>query len=416
MVGRQMGKSWAKEVKIGGRGRRAKTRDPFATVTFLRPTRLPPTRFGPLHDGQDRLDRPQLTAVTRSSAADLLEPAKMGAGYDAEPQPAAEHFLPAADFAYTRGAYLLHPNGFAPSAATAAGAAYRAPPADPSYLVAQQSERLQQLLSKRLGAELVASRKGAGSSDVSYIEGWRAIELANEVLGFNGWSSEIKEDAVMVDSYNEQSQRWDIMIKCIVRVWLRDGTSHEDVGYGKMENSKSRLDAFEKVRSLGLVVMSHADETLRQAHKEAVTDGLKRALRQFGNVLGNCLYDKNYLGVLKNMKAQKVSRCLLQASQRLRPRRSRRFSLPRCTTWATACRCLQRPALHDPKRLPLRLLQRPSPVPLVLLRTLPHLPPEPKPLRLASLPSLKPSKKTPSLRNPKLSPTVLPRLIIVKVR
>lgn len=32
-----------------------------------------------------------------------------------------------------------------------------------------------------------------------------------------------------------------------------------------------------------------------KAKKEAVTDGLKRALKAFGNATGNCLYDKNYL-------------------------------------------------------------------------------------------------------------------------
>ena len=32
----------------------------------------------------------------------------------------------------------------------------------------------------------------------------------------------------------------------------------------------------------------------KKCKKEAVTDGLKRALRSFGNVMGNCLYDKSY--------------------------------------------------------------------------------------------------------------------------
>ena len=32
-----------------------------------------------------------------------------------------------------------------------------------------------------------------------------------------------------------------------------------------------------------------------QARKEAVTDGLKRAFKSFGNALGNCLGDKEYL-------------------------------------------------------------------------------------------------------------------------
>ena len=34
-----------------------------------------------------------------------------------------------------------------------------------------------------------------------------------------------------------------------------------------------------------------------QCKKEAVTDALKRTLRNFGNLLGNCLYDKEYAKV-----------------------------------------------------------------------------------------------------------------------
>ena len=49
------------------------------------------------------------------------------------------------------------------------------------------------------------------------------------------------------------------------------------MGYGHIENCKGKAPAFEKAR------------------KEAVTDALKRALRNFGKVLGNCLYDKEYL-------------------------------------------------------------------------------------------------------------------------
>ena len=84
-------------------------------------------------------------------------------------------------------------------------------------------------------------------------------------------------------------------LSIVVRVTLRDGTYHEvgvcmtcwlfaivtdmikDIGYGHIENCKSKAAAFEK------------------AKKEAATDALKRSLRTFGNVLGNCLYDKEYL-------------------------------------------------------------------------------------------------------------------------
>lgn len=74
-----------------------------------------------------------------------------------------------------------------------------------------------------------------------------------------------------------------------MRVWLRDGGGHEDVGYGKLENTKSKADGLDKCK------------------KEAVTDALKRTLRNFGSVLGNCLYDKHYTAEIGKMKAPKVS-------------------------------------------------------------------------------------------------------------
>jgi len=68
-------------------------------------------------------------------------------------------------------------------------------------------------------------------------------------------------------------------------VTLRDGAYHEDCGYGSMANSRDKAAALEKCK------------------KEAVTDALKRALRSFGNVLGNCLYDKTYESKIKTVKS-----------------------------------------------------------------------------------------------------------------
>lgn len=50
-----------------------------------------------------------------------------------------------------------------------------------------------------------------------------------------------------------------------------------------------------------------------QCKKEAVTDAVKRALRNFGNLLGNCLYDKSYTQEVVKMSTPKVSpvMCLL---------------------------------------------------------------------------------------------------------
>jgi len=46
---------------------------------------------------------------------------------------------------------------------------------------------------------------------------------------------------------------------------------------------------------------------MSQAKKEAVTDATKRALKTFGNVLGNCLYDKDYAKEVVKMKVPPVS-------------------------------------------------------------------------------------------------------------
>ena len=85
--------------------------------------------------------------------------------------------------------------------------------------------------------------------------------------------------------------RVNVGVTSIVRVTLRDGAFHEDIGYGEALNLKSRSGALDK------------------AKKEATTDGLKRALRNFGNVLGLCLYDKDYTKEVVKIKVRPVSSC-----------------------------------------------------------------------------------------------------------
>lgn len=55
-----------------------------------------------------------------------------------------------------------------------------------------------------------------------------------------------------------------------------------------MENGKTKAAVFDK------------------AKKEGTTDGLKRALRNFGRVLGNCLQDSNYMAHISRMKVPAV--------------------------------------------------------------------------------------------------------------
>lgn len=66
----------------------------------------------------------------------------------------------------------------------------------PFHLISDlnSSERIAKLkatLSKQLGPEYISQRPGPGGTKLSYIEGWKAINLANEIFGFDGWASSI---------------------------------------------------------------------------------------------------------------------------------------------------------------------------------------------------------------------------------
>lgn len=150
---------------------------------------------------------------------------------------------------------------------------------------AQQIATLQARLEKKLGPEWISQRPGQGGKKCGYIQASKVIELANDVFGFNGWSSQIKE--CQVDFVDEKgNDKFDMGLSVIMRVTLRDGTYHEDVGYGHVENFKGKGLAFEKSK------------------KEATTDAMKRALRSFGNVLGNCIYDPIYMKEVVKMKVE----------------------------------------------------------------------------------------------------------------
>ncbi|KKA29398.1 hypothetical protein TD95_003850 [Thielaviopsis punctulata] len=155
-----------------------------------------------------------------------------------------------------------------------------------SAYTADEIATLQYRLDKQLGPEYISNRQGPGGSRVHYLAADKVINLANEVFGFNGWSSSIQNIQVDFVDENPQTGRVSLGLSVIVRVTLRDGSYHEDLGYGNVDNAKGKAAAFEK------------------AKKEGTTDGLKRALRNFGNVLGNCIYDKDYLSKVTRVKTQ----------------------------------------------------------------------------------------------------------------
>ncbi|XP_047189470.1 DNA repair protein RAD52 homolog isoform X1 [Scophthalmus maximus] len=179
---------------------------------------------------------------------------------------------------------------------------------------AEEYQAVHNALRQRLGPEYISSRVAGGGQRVCYVEGHRVITLANEMFGYNGWSHSISQQNVdFVDLING---KFYVGVSAFIKVQLKDGSFHEDVGYGVSEGLKSKALSLEKAR------------------KEAVTDGMKRALkywqfhfhtyicrkniwghdllkficvvsmRCFGNALGNCILDKEYLVAINKIPKQ----------------------------------------------------------------------------------------------------------------
>jgi DNA recombination protein Rad52 len=136
------------------------------------------------------------------------------------------------------------------------------------------------LLAAPLNRAHVKSRNQGGRG-VSYIEGWRAIDEANRIFGFDGWTRETIE------------------IKCVSEREREIGTQKKS-GWGVSYVAKVRIIAAGVARE-GVGAGHGIDVDCGQAHesaiKEAETDAMKRALMTFGNPFGLALYDKEQANV-----------------------------------------------------------------------------------------------------------------------
>lgn len=61
-----------------------------------------------------------------------------------------------------------------------------------SEYTAREVATLQSRLDKQLGPEYISARAGPSGQKVHYLAAEKCINLANEVFGFNGWSSSIQ--------------------------------------------------------------------------------------------------------------------------------------------------------------------------------------------------------------------------------
>lgn len=145
------------------------------------------------------------------------------------------------------------------------------------------SSRVAECLKLRVDPEYVSSRQGAARQELYYLTGEVAINIANDIFGYDGWSDEIRS-VTEVESVKGSDGKWTVSYSMVVRIVLRqEKVYREDIGHGTGVNV-SKLLAVEK------------------AQKEAKTDATKRCFREYGNATGNCLYNKRYLEMVGKYK------------------------------------------------------------------------------------------------------------------
>lgn len=128
-----------------------------------------------------------------------------------------------------------------------------------------------------LSSANVKTRSQAGRS-LSYIESWKAIEEANFIFGFDGWTSETVD------------------VKCVAERERQIGREpNTKPGWGVSYTARVRVRVGDVTRD-GVGAGHGIDVDLGQAHesaiKEAESDARKRALMTFGYRFGLALYDK----------------------------------------------------------------------------------------------------------------------------
>ena len=147
------------------------------------------------------------------------------------------------------------------------------------------------LLNDQLDPSRVKHREGAHGSQLSYIEGYDAIDAMNEIFGYDGWSRSEptltllwqRPHTVQKKDYNGkvvgEEERIELSYSATLSVtiyWLEGNairqTTQGDTGFGTAVDASAMH--------------------IEKATKEAVTDALKRCVRALGNQFGNSLYDK----------------------------------------------------------------------------------------------------------------------------
>ena len=134
-------------------------------------------------------------------------------------------------------------------------------------------------LTQKLKAEYVKTRPQGGKT-LSFIEGHHVIREANRLFGHGNWNLCVHKLDKIYDRVDGSKTHVAYSAAVSVEIRGRNGQTviREDVGVGMGQNMP--------------IMQAH-----ELAMKEAVTDGMKRCFRTFGDQFGLALYDTTQVNV-----------------------------------------------------------------------------------------------------------------------
>jgi len=187
---------------------------------------------------------------------------------------------------------------------------------------------------------------------ISYVEAHIVYDTANRIFGFNNWGTSVS-DITIDHKVKDKDGIWQIAVSVKAKAWVRGAESmgHEDIG-----------NHCTKGKDYG--------DTLHRAQKAAITDAKKRALRTFGNALGNCCYDKNLMK--RNLSTMRGVNSLPPQAQPPKPPAPPTITAPPVAQQSKTTTTISRPPQQQ--QLPLQ--------PIVPQQQPPPLPPQPQSLPL----------------------------------
>lgn len=143
-------------------------------------------------------------------------------------------------------------------------------------MISEEEKELWTKLQADIDRRNVKQKPGRGSPD--YVSGFYVTDMANQVFGNTGWTSETISHRIVHGPEKVQvkeGEAWLVVASAHVRVThIASGAFHDGVACG------SGMDRFEVATAF------------HNALGEAETDAKKRAIKDFGRVLGLALYDK----------------------------------------------------------------------------------------------------------------------------